>query len=160
MKPENLFYIAIAAAVLFQKKAVGGIYGMKKSKFLPPYDTNGKTTFKNTQGKSGVYIIKEKGKTVYIGYSKNNLYRTLYRHFQAWTHKYQEVTSYKDRLHNGTYTVRVILTTPTQAQRLEGYLINRQQPRDNQLKIKYYQEHDTAGAVEYRKAEDLEPMPF
>lgn len=141
------------------KKGSAGIYGMAKSSFLPPYTPQGKTTFRNADKKSGVYLIKEKGQIVYVGYSGKNIYRTLYRHFQKWDHPYQKVTTYADR---DNYTVRVILTTPAQAERLEAYLVNKYQPRDNDIKLKAYAEKDT-GKTEYEKsktADVYEPMPF
>lgn len=141
------------------KKGNAGIYGMSKSKFLPPYTPEGKTTYRDANNKSGVYLIKEKGKVVYVGYSGKNIYRTLYRHFQKWDHPYQKVTTYASR---DNYTVRVILTTPAQAERLEAYLVNKYQPRDNDIKLKAYAEKET-GKEDFAKmktAEDYEPAPF
>ncbi|MDP2059608.1 MAG: hypothetical protein Q8J97_07705, partial [Flavobacteriaceae bacterium] len=85
---------------------------MKKFKFLPPYKSPGKTSFPETQNRSGCYIIKENNKIVYVGMSARNLYKTLYRHFEHWSHKLQEVITYKTRLTKHKYTVRVILCTP------------------------------------------------
>lgn len=112
---------------------------MKKFKFLPPYAAPGKTNFPATQNRSGVYLIKENNKLVYVGMSGRNLYKTLYRHFETWEHKQQEVTTYKTRLNRHKYTVRVILCTPGQAARLERLLILKYNPRDNDLKYKGYQ---------------------
>lgn len=130
-------YILIGAAILLLcKDAVGGtINGIKKSTFLKPYDTNGKTTFADAKNKSGVYLIKENGKIVYVGYSGNNLYRTLYRHFQNWNHTGQEVVSYKSRLTRNSYLVRVVYCTSSQAAKLESALIIKHQPRDNKNKL-------------------------
>ncbi len=135
---------------------------MKKFKFLPPYTPEGKTTFPATVDRSGVYLVKENGKVVYIGMSKINLYRTLYRHFQAWSHSLQEVTTYQSRLKKNKYTVRVVLCTPSQAERLERALIIKNKPRDNELKYKGYQLKFTDIKVEheYSKALTLEEMPF
>ena len=112
---------------------------MKKFKFLPPYKSPGKTNFPTTQNRAGCYIIKENNKIVYVGMSGRNLYKTLYRHFEHWSHKLQEVTTYKTRLNRHKYTVRVILCTPGQAARLERLLILKHNPRDNDLKYKGYQ---------------------
>jgi hypothetical protein len=60
---------------------------MKLSEFLRPYKKDLSTTFSAARGKAGVYIIRKKGKVIYVGYSETNLYRTLYRHFQTWTDK-------------------------------------------------------------------------
>lgn len=112
---------------------------MKVFKFIPPYKGNGRTNFPNSKKRAGVYIIKENGKIVYIGHSQSNLYKTLYRHFQTWNHKYQEVISYQSRLSRNNYTVRIIYTTPAQAVRLERYLVMKYQPRDNTVKYEGYQ---------------------
>jgi hypothetical protein len=102
---------------------------MKVFKFIPPYTADGKTKFPE-RGKTGVYLIKENGKIVYIGYSLNDLYKTMYRHFQTWNHTGQEVVSYNAK-GSDTYTVRVVYCTPSQADRLERYLIRKHKPRDN-----------------------------
>lgn len=108
---------------------------MKVFKFLPPYKENGRTNFPETQNRTGVYLIKENGKIVYVGKSGYNLYKTLYRHFQEWNHKYQEVISYKGPMYSRRkYTVRVIYCTPKQANALEKKLIMKYVPRDNTQK--------------------------
>lgn len=112
---------------------------MKKFKFLAPSKAPGKTAFPETQNRSGCYVIKENNKIVYVGMSGRNLYKTLYRHFEHWSHKLQEVITYKTRLTKHKYTVRVILCTPGQAARLERLLILKHNPRDNDLKYSGYQ---------------------
>lgn len=109
---------------------------MKVYKFWPPYQASGKTTFPETSNRSGVYIIKENDKIVYIGFSGTNLYRTLYRHFQRWNHKTQSVTTYFEKLKVKKYLVRVVLCTPTQAAKLEKALIIKHKPRDNREKYR------------------------
>ena len=141
-----------------RSKAVTGLAGMAKSSFLPPYNPDGSTTFINTRHKSGVYFIKNSvGEIVYVGYSKNNLYRTLYRHFQKWDDSQQPRVVYKKT----GYTVRVILCTPNQATRLEKYLVNKMKPRDNS--ITYDDLPEETGANDYEKSKDAEvyePAPF
>ena len=113
---------------------------MKKSKFLPPYYPSKlatmKTTHKNSMFKAGVYLIKENETLVYIGYSKSNLYKTLYRHFQKWDDSWQDTVTYFNKMTRNNYKVRVVLTTPAKAKKLETALINKYKPRDNK-KIKY-----------------------
>lgn len=109
---------------------------MKVFKFWPPYQANGHTTFPETTNRSGVYLIREGEKLVYIGYSATNLYRTMYRHFQRWNHRGQEVVSYAGS--SKRYTVRVVLCTPAQAARLEKALIIKNRPRDNRDKYRGY----------------------
>ena len=109
---------------------------MKKSNWKDPYKkAKGKisTNFRNTFGKSGVYIIKDKktNKILYVGGSSNNLYRTMYRHFQSWTDKQKRATYSKF----GT-KVRVILGTKNQAYRLERYLTKKLNPRDIDYKYR------------------------
>ena len=155
-----LIYLLIKKVGINGKGIVNGISGMLKSNFLPPYNSEGKTTFGNIKNKSGVYIIKENNKIVYVGYSGKNLYRTLYRHFQQWNHTGQEVITYANKLNNNDYKVRVITTTPAQAYRLEIYLINKLKPRDN---TNQQTPEDNAGFLEYKKlreALDLAPTPF
>lgn len=144
--------IEVLLALLFIYSAnasasISGIYGMSVTRFTAPYKDN-KTTFRNTANKSGVYLIKENGIIVYIGYSKSNLYRTLYRHFQQWNHKYQEVITYASKYNTNNYTVRVVLCSPTRAEKLEGALIQKYKPRDNSMKLKKYEEDSTAGSKE------------
>lgn len=108
---------------------------LKKYKYYKPYNKQGKTTFKETQNLKGVYLIKENGKIVYIGHSTYNLYKTMYRHFQRWSHRWQEVITYVDKMHRKNYTVRIVLTnTAKQAQALERALIVKYRPRDNEIK--------------------------
>jgi excinuclease UvrABC nuclease subunit len=111
---------------------------MKKFKFLPPYKSTGRTNFPKTKARSGVYLIKENSKLVYIGMSKSNLYKTLYRHFEVWRHSTQEVTTYRSNLKKNDYTVRVVFCTAAQAVKLERALIIKHKPRDNDNKYAQY----------------------
>lgn len=112
---------------------------MKVYKYFPPYKAAGKTRFPETRNLSGCYLIKENGKIVYVGSSTVNLYKTLYRHFQRWNHRYQNVTTYKDRLNDKKYTIRLIVCTAARAIRLERALIKKYRPRDNDEKYQAYQ---------------------
>ncbi len=129
---------------------------MKKSKFVCPYDTKGHTPFNIKKiSKSGVYVIKKNGKIIYVGMSKTNTYKTLYRHFQIWNDNrefdrlsknpyskyYERVTYYTDANKKNNFrdfTVRVILCTPKQAERLEKLLIIKHKPKDNTNKYIRY----------------------
>lgn len=112
---------------------------MKKYKFFTPYQKTGRTTFPDTQNKSGVYLIKENEKVVYIGMSTVNLYKTMYRHFEAWRHRTQEVVSYRNKMASNRYTVRVVLCTALQSVKLERALIKKHRPRDNENKYSQYE---------------------
>lgn len=140
---------------------------MKKYKSFPPYLANGKTTFPNTQNKSGVYQIFENGKPVYIGMSTGVLYKTMYRHFEVWNHRGQPVVSYANKLKKHNYTVRVTLCTPLQAVNLERILIKKYKPRDNsQMFIDYDLTAADSRTFETFKGEELittlpgSPLPF
>jgi len=109
---------------------------MKIFKFLPPYKKDGKTNFPQTVNRTGIYVIKENGKIVYVGFSGYNLYKTMYRHFQSWHHKTQDVVSYKSLMSRNEYTVRVVYCTTKQAAALEKALIKKHRPRDNEMKYK------------------------
>lgn len=111
---------------------------MKKTRWKAPYNNQGKTNFPDRE-RPGVYLIKEKasGKIVYIGYSGNNLYRTMYRHFQQWNHSDQPVISYANKGPEN-YLCRVIYCTAKQAVTLEELLILKYEPRDNPQKLDFY----------------------
>lgn len=103
---------------------------MRRTKYLPPYTDTGRTTFPARQ-RPGVYVIKKAGRLRYIGYSRSDVYKALYRHFQAWNDSsrpeprvvYRNLTDVR---------VRVIYTdSPAQASRLERALIIRFTPPDN-----------------------------
>lgn len=155
---RNIIGLSILLLLFSAKRGTPAINGMGKSRFLPPYTSDNKTTFREAQGKSGVYLIKNGGEITYIGHSKTNLYRTLYRHYQSWDDPTQLRVVYPKQ----STTVRIIYTTPAQAERLERYLINRYQPRDNEQKIKDYAatQQDKADYEKYKEAEEFEPAPF
>lgn len=102
---------------------------MKRTRYSPPY-RNGRTLFPDRK-QPGVYLIRIGGELRYVGHSKTDVYKTLYRHFQTWN------DSSRDR-ERVTYTaaqdprVRVIYTgTAKRAVELERALILKHQPRDN-----------------------------
>ena len=68
---------------------------MKASKFFTPYykkNNNLKCSLDHSKvkDKTGVYLIKQDSKIVYVGYSIGSLYKTIYRHFQDWNDKAQD----------------------------------------------------------------------
>tara|TARA_R110000751_G_scaffold128883_2_gene230936 strand:- start:218 stop:622 length:405 start_codon:yes stop_codon:yes gene_type:complete len=108
---------------------------MIKSRFKKPYRKDGKTNFPHTTKKSGVYLIADKnGKIVYVGFSLSNLYKTMYRHFQSWKDWRQERATFSRKTHK----VRVVFTTPKQAQKLERALIVKYKPKGNPDKLLDY----------------------
>lgn len=118
--------------------------------------------FPETVNRTGVYIVKENNKIVYVGMSRTNLYKTLYRHFQQWNHSLQEVVTYANKLKRHRYTVRVILCTPLQAEKLERALIIKYKPRDNWMKYQGYQlrTSDNNLVEQYEEMEVINDCPF
>ena len=103
---------------------------MRRTKYLPPYTDTGRTTFPARQ-RPGVYVIKKAGRLRYIGYSRSDVYKALYRHFQAWNDSSRPEPRVVYRNLNDV-RVRVIYTdSPAQASRLERALIIRFTPPDN-----------------------------
>ena len=117
-----------------------------KTKFLTAYDKEGKTNIKalkHSGKQSGVYFIKKPGGAVaYVGYSKTQLYKTVYRHFQEWNDKKQKRYQYPKN-----YLVRIIFTTPARAEKLEEYLIKKLRPEDNKDKYEYFTQTKAAEAT-------------
>jgi len=111
---------------------------MKKTRWKEPYNKAGKTNFPERE-RPGVYLIKNKtsGKIVYVGYSANNLYRTMYRHFQQWNHSEQPIVTYQAKGPEN-YLCRVIYCTAKQAVTLEEMLILKYKPEDNPQKLDFY----------------------
>jgi hypothetical protein len=68
--------------------------------------------------------------------SQSNLYKTITRHFQAWPDNSQVRVTYSQR---SNIVMRVIITTPKQAERLEKHLILKYKPTDNPGKVAQYQ---------------------
>lgn len=110
---------------------------LKKTKLKPPYfwerhKMRASTTFAK-RNKSGVYIIYKNNKPVYIGFSRTDVYKALYRHFQKWSDKTQVRVTYDPN--NASYKVRVIYcNTSLNADRLEKALIIKLKPKDNPQK--------------------------
>jgi hypothetical protein len=101
----------------------------KQRKAPPYYYKNGvkHTTF-NVRNVAGVYMIYKDEVLHYVGYSGNNLYRTMYRHFQDWSKSKQYRAIYNDKV-----LIRVIYTkTAEQAHNLETALIIKYAPAGNE----------------------------
>ncbi len=107
------------------------IQTLKKFRRQKPYTPDGKTNFRYTSSKSGVYLIYKNDKIVYVGFSGADLYKTMYRHFQSWTDNTQRRVTYNAKRKNSPYTVRVVLTSPVRASKLEKELIKKHKPKDN-----------------------------
>jgi excinuclease UvrABC nuclease subunit len=111
-----------------------GINGkiLYRSKWFKPYRNKKPTLPSKYYNRAGVYIIRSKKtkKPVYVGYSANNLKKTLYRHFQNWNDRQQDRFIYD----KNKYELKIYRTGTKTAARLEKYLIDKLKPRDNKLK--------------------------
>lgn len=103
-----------------------------RSKWFRPYKKNKLTLPSKYYKRAGVYIIRSKQtkKPVYVGYSSNNLKRTLYRHFQTHTDDKQERFVYDKH----KYEVKIYRTGSKTAERLEKVLIEKLNPKNNKEK--------------------------
>lgn len=105
------------------------------SKWFNPYYYKNKsdhtTLLRFSHKKSGLYFIRSKTtkKIIYIGYSSNHLYYTLYRHFEQWTMKFQEPVTFSRK----TVQVRVLFCDKHHISRLEQYFIKKYKPVKNKL---------------------------
>lgn len=125
---------------------------LKKFRFKAPYKANGKTNFPDTRKRTGVYIIKKNDVIVYVGYSESQLYKTLYRHFQAWNDKGQPGRiSYQSALKRNKFLVRVVYCSSKRAAALEKALILKHKPKDNKQKYASYLEEAAPKEVKYIK---------
>lgn len=93
------------------------------------------------RGKSGVYVIRERGVVVYVGQSSTGkLYETLTRHVQQWRRwkgfwrgQYAEGSDPGQTYDRESVEVAVRVTPPERALDEEARLIRRLKPRDNVL---------------------------
>lgn len=109
-----------------------GLFALKAK---APYNEKGKTNF-NLRHKPGVYLIYKHNTLLYVGFSRTDVYKSLYRHLQDWTDERQQRITYKNL---GGIKVRVIYTsTGAKAKRLEGALILKHKPPHNINKYKGY----------------------
>lgn len=118
---------------------------LKATGFFLPYDKDGKYNLKSTG--CGVYLIKHKGKIVYVGLSRTDARKTMYRHFQVWNDRRTDWTKKMQPYDRVTYEgknradflVKVIFCkTGIEAEILEQLLIGKFKPKDNSLKIYLY----------------------
>lgn len=102
-----------------------------------------KTNISQYRGKAGVYLIKRrKGRIVYIGSSRNDVYRECMRHFYEYNDAKDPLQGlllfnffgqrrvYFDPEKND-YSVRIVLTPPKDAPKLEAALIDKHKPEMN-----------------------------
>lgn len=128
----------------------------KQRKAPPYYYKNGvkHTTF-NIRNVPGVYMIYKSDELVYVGYSGNNLYRTMYRHFQDWSKSKQYRATYNENV-----LIRVVYTkTAAQANNLETALIIKYKPKDNgNVYIDFETDEKENKALEIYLDEETQPI--
>ena len=91
------------------------------------------------KGKSGVYVIRQRGETVYVGASySDRLYETMTRHLQGWRRwkgfwrgQYGEGHDPGLTYPRASVEVAARVTSPDEAIDEEARLIRRLRPRDN-----------------------------
>lgn len=95
-----------------------------------PFPDRGKLNklIRDAKGKTGVYLIKENNKVVYVGYSASDLYKTLTRHFQKWNDKQYRVTY---DVWKENYKVKILYTKKNKVRNLECDMYHKYKPRDN-----------------------------
>ena len=103
--------------------------------YFKPNSMAASTKF-NLRNVGGVYLIYKNDTLLYCGYSKNNVYRTMYRHFQDWEKSPQVRTIYKNLK---DIKCRVIYCkNGKDAARLEKAIILKHKPKDNTNKYDQY----------------------
>jgi excinuclease UvrABC nuclease subunit len=129
------------------------MFNLDSLKWIHPYyDNNKKCTLKGDwKGISGIYLLKEKDKIIYIGMSLTNLKKTCYRHFQKWNdyrYNYYPIgvlPPYKRPTYENREDFQIsviIVENHNQCLDLEKYLIQTYQPIDNREKYLLYKKDD------------------
>jgi excinuclease UvrABC nuclease subunit len=126
--------------------------------WTPAYINNNTATTKRfTFKKSGVYLIRNKisKDIIYIGMSKVNVYKTLYRHFHQWNDYSQRRVTYQSR---ENYEVRVILVEIELVAKLEIKLIKKYKPVDNYEKYDNIQDAEIENENILQEIEEVCPF--
>ena len=126
-----------------------------ENNWQPPYI--GSVSTQKVFGKKGVYLIRElpSKQIVYVGMSKSNLWKALYRHFQSWNdHRCRRVV-YHDR---DKYEVKTLVLSVCDVDRYERSLIRKFTPRDNADMYEDFE--DIISDVENILGETKNEIPF
>jgi len=99
----------------------------------------------------GVYLIRSRKtkKIKYIGHSKSDIYKTMYRHFQDW----DDPTQYRATYSPGYYEVGLIPTKKERVEKLERYLVSKMRPEDQKV---YYEDYNPQERTKDKIRTDLE----
>lgn len=114
-----------------------------------PYNKEGKTTF-NIRNKPGVYLIYKKtasGRQAlkYVGFSRSDVYKALYRHLQEWKDPSQTRITFKQ--YNNLLVKVIYCRSGEIAKKLEGALILKYKPIRNINKYKDFITDETDRAL-------------
>lgn len=94
------------------------------------------TYVRQTDGKTGVYLIRENRKLIYIGNSRTNIYKTMIRHFQQWNDSEQDRITYKEKSKSKEFYYDFTFLELSEHKtilRTEKSLIKKFLPRDNRI---------------------------
>ena len=83
----------------------------------------------------GIYFIWKKDELLYIGHSKTNVIRAMYRHFYTWNNKQQTRVTYTGDI-SGIYVNLIPLNSADIAVQMEKALIMALKPKDNEDKFR------------------------
>lgn len=88
--------------------------------------------------RSGVYVIRDRGKVAYVGRAEDDVYKAATRHFQKWERSPRARRSRPATAHDpgvtydrATSSVAVVPTPPARAYVRQRELIDELSPRDN-----------------------------
>ena len=117
------------------------------SQWFEPYNEKDKTNYsKITTKKYGVYFIRDKAtkENLYIGHSKSNLYKALYRHYQYYNDSDTQARNNYER-----HETEVMLATSSKANayKLERHFILEYNPKDVTHKYEAYQEEEKTQTI-------------
>lgn len=144
MKPGVIALLAAALLLVHNTTKTEAITGtpkrqLKRTRWFRPYKKSPtglkpRPTLPNKYYKrAGTYVIRSRktGRVIYVGYSANNLKRTLYRHFQRWNDpKQPNRYTYDPRF----YDITIYKVNSRTAPKLEKALIKKYNPPDNKFK--------------------------
>ena len=114
------------------------------SKWFEPYKSWQRTNYPKITNKYGVYFIRKKSnlEIVYIGFSRSNLYKALYRHFQYYNDNGSNNGQRRIYYDNAAkYEVAILISSQKHAAKLEKHYIFEYRPKDCDFKYDSYFEN-------------------
>lgn len=93
---------------------------------------------RDMRGRSGAYVIRDRGKVAYVGRAEDDLYKAATRHFQGWQRSPRARRSRPATAHDpgvtyerATSSIALVPTPAQQAYVRQRELIDELSPRDN-----------------------------